>query len=408
MPMVPVTRLSEEMYGDKPVKSVSPAPAHAHPAESVRWELATAVRQEVLRQGSVSTDFLDRFAVSHGTADLTDTPAGWDYAALRRATQYEENAALQDQQRDRVQQEAAWVSQVGAVLPDSISLKTYLSLQIPAYQTRLEQMGFSSQQAAQQAAHLQQETVEKHLSQTLSRGDWQTAQEVLAQQEKVLPAESRAAYARRARSVFAHSQARRIWQQALQQMPDANQARAYALEHLDEPDEELREQVQAQIGQLAAEQNRKTAANKAEVCNRLAQAQADQAEQVLYTQRVFDGDELALLHRAVERLTQPATPAQQVWFVKNYLNVSAQVPEAFAQGRCSARDYLRLQAVQYRRQSGQDISGEEWLLRGIGRWMHQQGFAEKDVFQVSYAVLKGKEGQEQIHIWQKIKTLLTC
>ncbi len=409
MPTVPVTRLSRETYEEKPAKSVPSVPVSAPSEESVRRELATAVRQELLRQGTVSTDFLDRFAASHWTAEQANTPAGWDYAALRRAARYEEGTAHQREQYERIKQEGEWMSQVGAVIPDSAALQTYLSLQIPAYQAQWEQAGLSSREAAQQVAQFHHQTVEKHLSRSLASGDWQTAHQVLAQQGGALPEERRAEYARQVRSVFAREEGRRIWRETLLHTSDTQQARTRALEQLAEPDDQLRSQIQEEIEHLAVERVHTLAVRGADMCSRLAQAvDVNQAEQWLYTQDIWQGNVLESARQAVGKLDNAASAAQQVWFVKNYFNPSADAEQALAQGRCCGRDYFRLKAVIYRRQSGQNTSREEWLLKGISRWMRQQGFTDKDLSQASYAVLCGGGEEEQARIWQKIKTLLTC
>ena len=408
MPVIPV-------YTPK-----TPAPAEKQPQHSplaqatdtaaLRSQLAEAVYREMQKHQTVSSGFLDQFAAGHLTPDTADTPAAWDYAALRRTAEKTEQAQQRQAQQMQLQQAEQWTSQVGELTPDNDTLTAYLDVQLPAYQARLEQSGLPADEAQQRVKQLKTQTVENHIVRSLSGGDWHTAQQVLHAHAEVLPEVSRQRLAQQTRFAFAQDQAKNAWQQALSRYPhQPDFAGAYALSQVQEPDEELQANIRAGIEQLCADYRRKNAKQQAQLFTQLAQADASQRESLLWAQPLLSGEALARTCRAVHHASHAADAGQQHWFVKNYFNPSADVDKAFDKGLCGARDYLLLQAARQNRAGGADNLEDELLCRAIRTFMHKQGFEEKDITQAAYRVLSGAAdlaGRQQI--WKELKTLLTC
>ena len=417
MPIVPTYKHEETQQDTSSVSSATNTPAiqdegKEYPSDfSVRMELAGAVREETARRGSVSTSFLDHFAMTHFDTDKKDSPALCDYAVLRRAAQQESAQEKQQEQRKQLQQEATWVSQVGALSPDAPALDAYLKIQIPAYISRLEQAGLPTEQAQSSAENLRAETIEKNILRSLATEDWQTSQQVFQAQRTFLNEQSQQHLSEKIRHAFARHEAQRLWQQAQLQSRQVNtSAKELAFSFINEPDDDLRSFVQQEIVRLDQADKRQKAANQAEVFARLAQNDDVLAQQLLDAQTVLDEAQICQARQAVARLQEPASERQQEWFVEHYFKAGTVAPEqAFDKRLCVARDYLYLQAARLREQSGQDAAEEKWLCRGIAVWMKRQGFDAKDITQSTYAVLTGAADTEgRAAVWQKMKTLLTC
>ena len=408
MPVIPV-------YTSK-----TPAPAEKQPEHlpvgnvtenaHLRLQLADSVRQEIQKHPTVSSGFLDQFAATHLTPNMADTPAAWDYAALRHAAEKTEQAQRRQTQQMQLQQEEQWTSQVGELTPDNNALTAYLDVQLPAYQTRLAQSGLPADEAQQRVKQLKTQTVENHIVRSLSGGDWHMAQQVLHAHAEVLPEVSRQRLAQQTRFAFAQDQAKNAWQQALSRYPhQPESAGAYAQAQVQEPDEQLRENIRAGIEQHCADYRRQHARQQAQLFTQLAQADTSQREPLLLAQPLITGEALTRAYRAARRAQQPADVGQQQWFVKNYFNASVDADKAFDKGLCGARDYFLLQAAQHNRAGGTDNLEDELLCRAIRTFMHKQGFEEKDITQAAYRVLSGAAdlaGRRQI--WKELKTLLTC
>ncbi|MBR4591809.1 MAG: hypothetical protein IKO35_01200 [Elusimicrobiaceae bacterium] len=416
MPTVPVyhqeTPLEKAVVSTaKNTEQVQPSPLTEGTASDVRLQLAQTVRREMQEKGMLSADFLDKTALSHLPAESSNTPAGWDYAALRHAAHYQDQMAFRQQQAARLEQEAVWTEQVGVSTPDNASLQAYLEVQLPAYQNRLQQAGVAEDTAKQTVANLRTRTVQNHILRSLSDDDWKIAQQVLTGQGAVLPAGLYQQYATQIRRQFARSDARRLWQEA-SSVPGRNvqEIKSRALEKIQEPDEQLRAYIEQEIAVCAQEDHRAACAEQAALFERLAQSDTSHVHQLLDAQTALDVDAFETACRAASQLDKEASKEQKNWFTKHYFTASEkEIQEAFEKKRCSARDYFRLQAQYRRRESGQDTSREDWLCHAIGRWMHKQGFDEKEVARASYAVLTGAgEIEGRMQIWKDIKTLLTC
>ena len=380
-------------------------------AEQMRSQLAQAVRQQVAKTGTVSTDFLDHFAASHLDPSAADSPAAWDYVALRRTAVMEQQQQHLRQQQDQLTREAAWMQQVGVMTPDPATLETYLEGQLPVYQARMEQNGMDKKQAAQAVQQLRAQTVEQHISRSLENGDWQAAQQVFHAQGACLPEFVRQRCARQVRESFAQSQAQTVWQQAWEaSSQNIEIAQQQALAHVQEPDEELRQDMVAQINQLAVQQRRQTDAQQGQLFARLAGAgNVEQQRRMLASQTILDEEQFAAAQQALAQKNAPATPAQQNWFVSHCFQADTDAEKALAKGWCTGRDYFHLKALQKSRQSETDFQPQRWLCRGIETWMNKQGFEKEDITRASYAVLCGaNDDAGRIALWQQIKTLLTC
>ena len=377
----------------------------------IRQQLAQAVRQQISQHGTVSVDFLDRLALTRLDQSAADTPAAWDYAALRHTAQREQQQQQLHAQQMQQEEETAWTRQVGVLTSDNSALEAYLSAQLPAYQKRLQHQGVSAEQAAKVTARLRAQTVEEHISRSLRAGDWQTAAQVLTAQQAHLTDDIRQRYAQQVQSSFAQDCANRLWQQAWQSAgQDVAAAREQALSLVQEPQEELRENIKGQINCLATQQAQQVASARAQVFDRLAYAQnPSQMRQIITEQTVLDSTQLTQVQQALQQQDMPASATQQTWFVTHYFDTQADAEKALEKGWCNARDYFRLKAAQQARQSGQTVPAGWWICRGIQTWMNKQGFGEDDITRASYAVLcNAKDDAGRLELWKQIKTLLTC
>ena len=168
MPQVPVSFPSQQ-NNNKNIAVSAPSDKEPVVASDGREELAKSVLQEISQKGSITTDFLDKFAFSHLKAQAADTSLASDYAALRYAAREEETQRLHQQQQQHLAREGEWTVRVGSILPDQVSLQAYLEAQLPAQQARLEQDGLSAQEAAEQIRQLRAQMVEKHITLVLLR-----------------------------------------------------------------------------------------------------------------------------------------------------------------------------------------------------------------------------------------------
>lgn len=407
MPTVPVTShpLPTEQTST-PQATVSP-----YNPEEVRHTLAQEVQKQVSKTGTVSSGFLDQFAVSHLEKSAVDTPAAWDYAALRDSAKREEEKQQHQQQLAQLDQEAAWTKQVGVLTADNAALETYLSVQLPVYQAHLQQSGISEEQSVQAGKRLRAQTVAQHISRSLAGGDWHTAQQVLHAQGSYLSDEVRQRCEQQVHQQAVHDTASRLWQRVWQES-DSNVtlAKQQATSHLQDVGEELRQPIAEEINRLAAQQQRQSAAAQADVFSRLAYADTVQMQRKLLTsQTVLDTSQLAAAEKAMQLQDLPATPAQQNWFVNHYFQEDTDAEKALDKGWCNARDYFRLKSAQQAHQSGENFPAEQWLCCGIQTWMNTHGFSTQDITRVSYAVLCGApDNKGRLARWQQIKTLLTC
>ncbi len=408
MPIVPVSH--QETPEIKPV-TLAPA-VNITPTENttdVRFELADALRTQLGKQQTVTTEFLDKFAVSHFSENNVHSPAAWDYAALRQTAEQEETSALQQHRAQALDRERAWTRQVGELTPDNRSLQAYLELQLPAFQARMQENGMSAQESEQAVKQLRAETVEKHIARSLSNADWQTADQVLEAQSVHLPETVKQRCAGQIRHAFARAQAQKLWQHANEPSLSGQQVQEKALAQLNEPDDDLREQIHAEITQLAAGKYRQQAAQQADLFSQLAQLNTREQAALLDAQTVLDATGAARARRVIYSSDNPATPAQQNWFVKNYFNGELDVDKALDKGQCAACDYFRLQAVVQSRAGGKQSRADEWLCRGMRAFMRKQGFDEQETTQAVYTVLSGATNdQDRLQLWKEIKTLLTC
>lgn len=387
-------------------------PAHAHPAvadEPVRRELAHAVKQELAQKGTVLPEFLDRFAAGHFSPEQANSPAGWDYAVLRRAAQRDAQTAARQQQARSLEEEASWLQQVGILTPDSSTLKTYLDLQLPAYQKQLEQAGVAQPRVHQTVEQLRQRTIEGHVARSLVAGDWKTAQQVFAQHAGQLADGPRERLAGKIRLSFARAQAKQAWQEASFIGRRSQDIRQEALARVHEPDEKLRDMIQQEITLQAQQELRREQAAKAALFEQLAACPAQERGELLASQDQLDEHEWAQACQAAQQAGTPATPKQQEWFVQHYFEESSDVAQAFEKGLCAARDYFVLQAAQHRRQSEADAQTERWLGRTIQTWMKKQHFDQPDISRAIYTVFSGAADDEgRLKIWNRIKSILTC
>lgn len=408
MPTVPV--LSKEKIS--PSTTTNPVIATSQPkvtSSLLQQELAQAVQQETQDKGYVSTAFLDHFAQTHRFDQAADGPAGWDYEALRITAQQEEQINQQAQQIRRRQEQASWLTQVASATADNASLQAYLDVQMPVYQQCLEEDGVSAVHAQATVHALRGEAVQRHVERSLAGGDWNNAQEVLTHQAAYLPEGRRQRLAQQVRHSFANNEGKRLWQQAQAQSDEITQQQAIALAHINESDEILAQDIRKEIEMIASAAKAQQAADKSALFTQLAQVSAAQAVERLSNQQLLQGDTLHQAYRAAQQAHQKPSQTQQVWFVENYFNDSVNLAQAFEQAQCAPRDYFRLQAMKYRRQSGQDSKEEKWLCEGIEHWMKQQGFDEKKTAQAVYDVLTAAtDSNKQLEKWKKIKTLLTC
>lgn len=408
MPIVPVSR--QETPEIKPVSpTASVQETLAENATDVRFELADALRGHLGKQQAVTTEFLDQFAVSHLSEKNIHSPAAWDYAALRQTAEQEENSALAQHRAQALEQERAWTCQVGELTPDNRSLQAYLDLQLPAFQARMQENGMSVQASEQAVQQLRAETVEKHIARSLSNADWQTAGQVLEAQSEHLSEPVKQRCAGQIRHTFARAQARKLWQHADESSLSIQQAQEEALAQLNEPDEDLREQIRAEITQLAAAKHRRQSAQQADLFSQLAQLNTQEQAALLDAQTVLDATTAARARRVIYSSDKPATTAQQNWFVKNYFNPKTDADTALEKGHCAPRDYFRLQAAVQGRAGGKDSRSDEWLCRGMRAFMRKQGFDEPEITQAVYTVLSGAaDEKDRLQLWKEIKTLLTC
>ena len=378
---------------------------------SARMNLAASVRQEISNKGDISTDFLDSYAATHLDPNMPDSPEVWDYAALRHSAQVQHAQQAQWQQQLNVAEEGNWVAQVGETLPDASSLQHYLTSQIPVYQSHLKQARTTDKQAAYQAKDVFRNTIRRHMTRSLSNGDWQTAQQVFEQNKSSFTQAAQEEWVDKIRGSFARSQAKSLWQEALhEELGNEEKAQERALAQVAESDPSLKAAVNQEIIRLGTSARREKTAKQAAVLAQLAQANCATGQEILETQTVLDAPAMSSCREAVLHIDEEATSSQREWFVKNYFQADEQtLQKAFSKGLCNGRDYLRLQAAHLRRQSGQDASSEQWLCRGMEVWMRRQGFNEKDILHASYAVLSGADDEPgRMQRWNKIKTLLTC
>lgn len=390
---------------------VEVTPVSAMQTESVRRQLAQKIQQQVAKTGTVSGDFLDQFATSHLDKSAADTPAAWDYAALRHSAQQEEQKQQHQQQLARLDEEATWTKQVGVLTANNAALESYLALQLPVYQQHLQQSGIGEKQAAQAANQLRSQTIAQHISRSLSGGDWQTAGQVLAAQGAHLSDEVRQRCQQQVRQSFVHDQALHLWQRAWQEAgSDIALAKQQAMANVSQTEEALRQPIMEQIHRLAEQQQRRLAAERADVFAQLAGADTLQTQQrLLAAQTVLDNSQLAAANQALQTQQQPANTTQQEWFMRHYFQDNTDAEKALSKGWCTARDYFRLKSAQQARQSGEDFPAQQWLCRGIETWMNKQGFQSQDITRVSYAVLCSANDQAgRLECWQQIKKLLTC
>ena len=100
MPIVPFEQQKQNTESDIS-HPLMPNDTHApenHSGGSARMELAQAVRKEVSEKGYLTNEFLDNFAATHfDLQQQKDSPALWDYATLRQATQQEQKQAQHEE-----------------------------------------------------------------------------------------------------------------------------------------------------------------------------------------------------------------------------------------------------------------------------------------------------------------------
>ncbi len=371
-----------------------------------RQSFKQAVEKEVQKTGSVSVDFLDKFALSHFDKQAADSPAAWDYAALRQTAQEEQLRQIKFAQVRQLQDEADWITKVGALTKDERSLSSYLSVQLPAYQAQLEAQGTSPAQSQEAANQLKTQVVENYIAHALDRGDWHIAQRVFALQAQALPEPVKVRCANQIRQSFAQAQGQALWEKAWTKNPQPQQAREEALRQLKEPDTELCAAAKQQINQLAQAKINEIKIQQAQLFNELAQADVSALPQLLNVQRVLDGKSLETAQKAAYQAGQNATEKQQAWFVKNYFLPNENIEKSFEKGLCTGRDYFRLRAQAANEKSAEN---DAWLCRGIEKWMQGQGFVPADITRAKYAVLTCSDKEEErTACWKKIKTLLTC
>ena len=134
----------------------------------------------------------------------------------------------------------------------------------------------------------------------------------------------------------------------------------------------------------------------------------DEAQRVLNSQQVLEPEELSILHRAVgEVFTRPQRCAKPEEFNQLYFSADEKsAARAYEKGHISARDYCLLQAVCHSRQAGQDDANTRLLCNGIARWGKQKELPEKDVQEITYAVLSSAAGTEEpSSAWKRVKAL---
>ncbi|MBR4356228.1 MAG: hypothetical protein IKP96_06685 [Elusimicrobiaceae bacterium] len=414
MPIVPIyqnTTKTDVSYtsGAEPAANLPPAQQEQSVPEDLQQSLADSVKHEVRSRGTVSTNFLDQFAASHFRLEQTNVPAAWDYAALRQTALQEETETAYQQQLQKLQDQGNWINKIGSLCLNEQSLQAYLTLQIPAYQTRLEQVGQTEEQARSQAEELRVTTIENHILRSLSGGNWPVAQAVFSAQHESLPEENRRRLAQQIRQTFVVEQGKNLWQQAKRKGHAAQEREEYAMSLIEESDEDLKAGIRQEINRLAQKDLQQNALEQAQLFDQLAQASSENLMALIHSQQVLQAPSLKQAFHVAQHIDQEASEAQQEWFVKNYFNPDTDVENSFKRGLCTARDYFRLKAIQKHRQSGQINQNEGWLLRGINTWMHKQGFNEKDIMRASYAVLTGpSDNAQRLNIWKQIKTLLTC
>ena len=408
MPTVPVYQ-SHTDSKSQPV-AIEPAPEKiAESALSLRRQLADSVRKEVEQKGRVSESFLDNYAATHFDTTDTDTPLWQDYAMLRHTAVAESARAEQEQQTLALQEEADWISQVGALASDAGSFQVYLQAQLPAYRQRLKEKGYSPAQIQEKEDELCRRTVEQNLVRSLEVQDWQSAQQVFTRYKKVLAPALQERLAGQIRRSFAGAQANRLWQEGSKQ-GDVTTAEIaeWATAHIQEPDEELNQAIRQEITRLGETATRKTAAQQARVFAQLAQGDSETVQRVLNTQTVLEAESAAQARKVAERLQEPVSLKQQEWFVKNYLDIgNTDADKALRKGQCGARDYFRLQAAQLYEQSGQTQAESRWICRGLETWMKRQGFSSEDITRATYAVLsEAEDSTGRLEFCKRLKTLL--
>lgn len=403
VPFLPQQTIDKEKF----VPSPTEIPAVSADKE-IRKQFEQSVKHEIAATGGVTVSFLDQFAASHFDKTMADAPVVADYAALRQAARQEENQRTRQQAQQQALHEGEWMVKIGALLPDNASLHAYLETQLPMQQMRLEQSGLSAQDAAGQTNRFRAQTVEKHILRSLSDDDWQTAQQVLTVQGACLDDSVQARCAQQIRHTFAKQQAKQLFQAALSQHDHQPQlAQTLACEQLQEPDKELKKDIQREIVDLAHQTRRQQALAQADLFGQLSQVDNEQKTQLLARQTLLRGDDFAIACEAAQQPEQPASPAQQAWFVKNYFNSTTDMEQAYAKGLCSPQDYFHLKSVQQKLRGGKEARAQHWLCRAIETWMNKQGFSSQDITQASYQVLGGSSEEEQLQIWKQLKTLLT-
>lgn len=378
---------------------------------SLRADLLQSVRDTAAQKGTVQTQDLDAFAAEHFTSEQADTPAVRDYLLLRRTAQQEARSVQQQQQRQLAAQEENLVRQVGSAAPSARALDAYLTGQLPAYEQRLKDNGAPPQTVQKLAAALQADTAASCVRRALAAGQDGLAQEVFEKYAPQFSSSQRQECAQKILFSAADNRARQLWERSALEKDASLQTREkWVHQQLDgEKNDAFASAVRQAVSALRAGEQARQAGQQAQVYRDiLACGGAEEAQGVLNRQRVLEGGQLALARRAVqEAFAQPKGFSQAGKFNQLYFSSDEKAAaRAYEKGQISARDYCVLESARCARQSGRDDRQTQLLCRGIERWGQQKGLPEKDVQDITYAVLSSAAGtNEPLTAWKQVKAL---
>ena len=378
----------------------------------LRAELMQSVRETAAQNGAVQTRDLDAFAESHFSPAQGDTPATRDYLLLRHTAQQEAQPARRQQRMQLAAQEENLLRQVGASASSAQALEAYFAQQLPAYEQRLRREGASKDAIQKIAASLRADTAAQCVRRSLAVGEAGQAQEFLAKYASQMTPSQQQECAQKILYSAADSQARQVWEQsALEPENNSLQKREqWAQKQLADPAHPtFSAAAQQRISALRAAEQTRVHDNQAKVYRAVLGAEKeDEAQRVLNSQQVLEPEELSILHRAVgEVFTRPQRCAKPEEFNQLYFSADEKsAARAYEKGHISARDYCLLQAVCHSRQAGQDDANTRLLCNGIARWGKQKELPEKDVQEITYAVLSSAAGTEEpSSAWKRVKAL---
>lgn len=401
--------VAAEKFSGKQADAAVSKPQSSDEQLRLREHIVSVAREEISQKGKLDASVLEAFASKNFTPETAEGAAGRDWSVLYRAAQEEQAEAQAAAAHKNAASEEALVRQVGSLVRSPNALEEYLASQLPSYEERLRQNGADERTARASAQAVRAQTVEENICRSLSIGDWRTAQAALEKHGDALTDEKRTACAAKTRAEFARSQAEKLWEQVRAET-GANAAQIYrrAVELLREPDAELDALTRRTLASFSRRETAREHLSVAAVLEAAAQCSSAQAVKLLSGRNALDGEAWSRARRAAEAFDGDCTRSDGAFFVQCYFGgTEKEHLRAFARGRISARDYVRLEAARYRREGGEHFYAQELLCGGIDVWMRKKGFSAQDVARAQYAVLSaGAPAESVVNVWKEVKNLL--